>query len=288
VNYVLDGLRTEFPSFFGALSRVRVPPLMRESPLWAFVSAHGAALLVGGILHIALLAAPRSLTDPVIRWPFGATLASMVTFVSSIVAGAVLVRAGGMRAIALYVGFAVAQSLVQLPLILRSCGQLGNDGACNVPLVYIAAGRAPEWLGVAIGILAGMRMGRAVAEGPNRTLRGAGAFGIAQYVLLVPVSYASYGITEQQLQVTLFLIAYALAGVIAGLVLRRAPAAAPVLVALVVIAPTLGLSLPLLRNEMAGEPIEATFTRFGGLLAPAVGGVCLLGAWLLPRRRLRS
>jgi hypothetical protein len=285
VNYVLDGLRTEFPSFFGAVSRVRMPPLMRESPLWAFLSAHGAALVVGGILHLALLAAPRSITDPVIRWPFGATLASMITFFSSIVAGAVLVRAGGMRAVPFYVGFALAQSLVQLPLILRSCGQLGNDGACNV--VYIAAGRAPEWLGVAIGIIAGMRMGRAVAEGPNRTLRGAGAFGIAQYAFLVPVTYASYGLSDQQLQVTLFLVAYALAGVIAGLVLRRAPAAAALLVALVVIAPTLGLSLPLLRNSVPGEPIEITFTRLGGLLAPALGGASLLGAWLLARLRMR-
>jgi hypothetical protein len=288
VNYVLDGLRTEFPSFFGAFARVHLPPLRREAPFWAFLSAHGAALVVGGILHIALLAAPRSLTDPVIRWPFGATLASMITFVASVVAGAVLVRAGGSRAIALYAGFALLQALAQLPFILRSCGQLGNDGACNVPFVYIAAFRAPEWLGVAIGIIVGLRMGRAAESGPNRMLRGAGAFGLALFALMTPLSYAAYGVSDQQLQAALFVIAYALVGVIAGLVLRDARPAAAVLVALVIVAPALGLALPLVRNAMPGEPIEFTVTRLASLLAPAAAGACLLGAWLLARRRLRS
>src|SRR5207247_7156069 len=99
VNYVLDGLRMEFPSFFGALSRIRPLPVRREPPLWAFLTAVGASVIVAGILHLVLLAAPRSLTDPVIRWPFGATLPAIVTFVSSVVAGAVLIRAGGVRAI---------------------------------------------------------------------------------------------------------------------------------------------------------------------------------------------
>jgi len=284
VNYVLDGLRTEFPSAFGALARVRVAPLKRESPFWAFLSANGAALVVSGILHLALLAAPRSVTDPVIRWPFGATLASMITFVASMVAGAVLVRAGGMRAIPLYIGFALLEALVSLPSFLLFCGHAGGDGACNA-VIYIAAGRAPEWLGAAVGILAGLRLGQAMGDGTNLTLRGAGAFGVAQFALLVPVSYISQSLADQQLQVALFLIAYSLAGVTAGLVLRDARSAAALLVALLVVAPTLGLSIPLLRNGLPNEPIEMTFTRFGGLLAPALGGVSLLGARFLARRR---
>jgi hypothetical protein len=288
VNYVLDGLRTEFPSFFRALARMHVPPLGRAAPFWAFVSAHGAALVIGGILHIALLAAPRSLTDPAIRWPFGATPASMVTLVAALVAGAVLVRAGGSRAIALYAGFALLQALAQLPFILRSCDQLVKDGSCNVPFVYIAAGRAPEWIGVAIGIIVGLRMGRAAASRPNRMLRGAGAFGLALFALMTPLSYATYGVSDQQLQAALFVIAYALAGVIAGLVLRDARPASAVLVALVIVAPTLGLALPLVRNAGPGEPIEFMITRLASLLAPVVAGACLLGAWLLARRRIRS
>jgi hypothetical protein len=287
LNYVLDGLRTEFPSFFDALARVRPLPLRHESPIWAFLSAVGASLIVGGVLHLALLAAPRSLTDPVIRWPFGATLASMTTFIASVVSGAVLLRAGGSRAVSLYVGFAVLQALAQLPF-MRSCGLLGNDGACNVPFVYIAAGRAPEWLGVAIGIIVGLRIGRAAETGPNQMLRGAGAFGVALFALMTPLTYASYGLNDQQMQAALFVIAYAIVGVIAGLVLRDARPAAAVFVALVIVAPTLSLALPLARNAMPGEPIEVTVTRLASLLAPAVAGACLLGAWLLARRRFES
>jgi hypothetical protein len=59
-------------------------------------------------------------------------------------------------------------------------------------------------------------------------------------------------------------------------------------VALVIVAPTLGLALPLVRNAGPGEPIEFMITRLASLLAPVVAGACLLGAWLLARRRLRS
>ena len=289
MNYVLDGLRTEFPSFFGALARVRPLPLQRESPTWAFLSALGASLIVGAILYLALLAAPRWLTDPAIRWPFGATLNALVTLASSIAAGAVLMRAGGLRAIPLYIGFALLQAVASLPGFLIFCDRAGNDGACGAPLVYIAAGRAPEWLGFAVGILAGIRMGPAVARGANRMLRGAGAFGVAQLALLVPISYASYGLSDQQLQAALFVIGYALAGVIGGLVLRDARPAATVLVALLIVTPTLALSLPLVRNAGPGEPLELTLTRLASLLAPGIAGVCLLGAWLLARRpRARS
>ena len=289
MNYVLDGLRTEFPSFFGALARVRFPPVRREPPFWAFLAAQGALLLVAGVLHLILLATPRSLTDPVIRWPFGATLNTMVTLAASIVAGAVLIRAGGARAIPFYVAFALLGVLASLPSLQVFCDRSGADVVCNATVFYVAAGRTPEWLGALVGSVAAMRLGRAAQDGANRMLRGAGAFGVAQFALIVPIVYATYGLGgDQQLQTALFLIAYSLAGVIAGLVLRDARFAAALLVALVVVAPTLGLSLPLLRNGQLDEPIEITFTRFGGLLAPALAGACLIGAWVLARRRLRS
>src|SRR5258706_8294963 len=180
VNYVLDGLRTEFPSAFGALARVRVARLKRESPFWAFLSANGAALVVSGILHLALLAAPRSVTDPVIRWPFGATLASMITFVASMVAGAVLVRAGGMRAIPLYIGFALLQALVSLPSFLLFCGRAGGDGACNA-VIYIAAGRAPEWLRAPGGGLPGPSLCPAIGGGANLPPLRPGALAVTPF-----------------------------------------------------------------------------------------------------------
>jgi hypothetical protein len=258
---------------------------MRESPFWAFLSAHGALLIVAGILHFVLLAAPRAVTDPAMGWPFGATLASMITFVSSIVAGVVLVRAGGAPAIGYYVAFALVEALASLPGFLLFCERSDGDAACYAPVFYIGASRAPQWLGAAIGVVAGLRVGRAADDGANRMLRGAGVFGVAQFLLIAPLSYVSYGVNDQQLQSALFLIAYGIAGVVAGLFLRDARPAAVVLVALVIVAPTLGLSLPLVRNAGPGEAIEVTVMRLATLLAPAVGGACLLGARHLARRR---
>jgi hypothetical protein len=292
MNYVLDGLRTEFPSFFAALARVRVPAIRRESPFWAFLSALGAAAIVSGVLRMLLLAAPRPITEPSLQLPLGATLASIVTLVAYVVAGAVLTRAGGRRAVFIYVAFALIEALSQLTGILIGCdrtrNQLGfQDGACNVPLFYVAAGRAPEWLGVALGI-AIARVVPSSGPGANQVLRGGGVFALTLFLLFAPASLVFNAITDQALRVALYILEYSVAGVAAGIVLREARFAGALLVALAVVGPTLGLALPLVRGGgPSGEPIEITFTRFGGLLAPALAALCLLGAWILARRRLR-
>ena len=288
---MIDSLRTEFPGFFAALARARMPAVAKESPGWAFLSALGASVIVSGVLRVLVLAAPRPITEPSLQLPLGATLASIVTVVAHVVAGAVLVRAGGIRAVALYVAFAAIEVLSSLSGIVLSCerarGQLVPDGSCNVPLVYIAAGRAPEWVGVALGT-AFARALPSSGPGANRVLRGGGVFSLTLFVLVVPLSLTFNALTDQALQTALYVLAYSIAGVAAGIVLGSARFAGALLVALTLVTPSLGLSLPLVRNAGPGEAIEFTIARLASLLAPALAGACLLGAWLLARRRMRA
>ena len=289
---VLDNFRAEFPGFFAALSRVRMPAVATEPPAWAFLSGLGASVIVSGVLHLALLAAPRAITDPSLQLPLGATLASIVTLAAHAVAGVVLVRAGGGRAVLIYAGFAAIEALSSLLAIQLSCDrsrfQLGMpDGGCNAPLLYIAAGRAPEWIGVAMGTM----LARGISSsgpGANHVLRGGGAFSVTLFALWMPLSLAFNALPDLALQTWLYLLAYSIAGIVAGIVLRAARFEGALLVALAVVGPTLGVALPLMRGGPSREPLEFTFARYGGLLAPAIAGVCLVSAWTLARRRGRA
>src|SRR3954464_13744380 len=98
---MLDGLRTEFP----ALERISLAParlhVSRESPLWAFVSAIGAAFIVGGITTIAALVVyplvfPRTEPGP------SFSPAVLGDLAAAVAAGAVAMHAGRVNALLLY------------------------------------------------------------------------------------------------------------------------------------------------------------------------------------------
>jgi hypothetical protein len=299
VSGFADSLRAEFPSVARAVARLRIPAVAQEPAPWALLSALGASLLVAGVLHLLLLAGPDSLRSPYLQLPLGATWNSIITLISDVVAGAVLVRAGGRGALWWYVGFAaltVAASLTWIGLSCqRSAGQLGmQDGGCNVPLVYIAAGRAPEWIGVAFGAL----LSRATpvrGPGANVLLRGAGAYWIVLVAITTPLGLlslsnlylVSFGNTSNPTtQTLLFILVSAIAGAVSGLVLARARFAAALLVALAIIGPGIGFAVPLVRNGVpAAEPLSMLLARWSSVLASAAAGGALVLAWVIGRRR---
>jgi len=290
---MLDSFRAEFPSFSSALGRVRIPPISREPSGWAFLSALGAAFLFEAVFRSGLLVAPQWVLAPSRQWPFGATVHAMSTFAAHIFAGAVLMRAGGPRAVLLYVAYAATGALISLPGVLMFCersgGQLGfRDGSCNVPLVYIAAGRAPEWLGVAIGVAAS-RWLPTREGGANRVLRGAGAYSVALFLLTLPLGFQTVALSTPDSVATgalLVVIAWGLAGVVGGIVLAAAPLAGAVLVALAILGPFVGSMTPLLRAGGASdEPLEFTLARWATVLASSLAAIAILVARGYVRRR---
>ncbi len=287
-----DSLRAEFPSVARVVAGLRFRSVAQEPAPWALLSAVGASLLVAGVLRLVLLIAPSSIQIPTFQLPFGATWNSIITFVSHLVAGAVLVRAGGRGALWWYAGLAVLLVAASLPGIAlfceRSGGQLGmRDGGCNVPLLYIAAGRAPEWIGIAIGALLSRAI-PAAGPGANTMLRGAGAYWLALIALATPLGMLSYTgvLSDQTSQTVLYIAVTVVAGAIAGFVLRRARFAATLLVALAIIGPGLGFAVPLVRNGGPdAEPLSMTLARWSTVLASVAAGGALVLAWVIGRRR---
>jgi hypothetical protein len=287
-----DSLRAEFPSVARVVAGLRFPAVAQEPAGWALLSSLGASLLVAGVLRLVLFITPSSFQIPTFQLPLGATWNSIITLVSHLVGGAVLVRAGGRGALWWYVGLVALQVAVSLPGIQlfcdRSGGQLGGqDGGCNVPLLYIAAGRAPEWIGIAIGALLSRAI-PATGPGANTMLRGAGAYWLALIALGTPLGMLSYTgvLSDQTSQTVLYVAVTVVAAAIAGFVLRRARFAATLLVALAIIGPGLGFAVPLVRNGgLAAEPLSMTLARWSSVLASAAAGGALVLAWAIGRRR---
>jgi hypothetical protein len=300
VSGFTDSLRAEFPSAARVIAGLRVPAVAQEPAPWALLSALGASLLVAGVLHLFVFAAPNAVREPSLQLPLGATWGSIITLVSHLVAGAVLVRAGGRGALWWYAGFVALTVAASLTWIALSCqrsgGQLGmQDGGCNVPFVYIAAGRAPEWIGVAMGAL----FSRAIptrGPGANVLLRGAGAYWIALVAITTPLGLLSAfsnlylvslgNASDPTTQTLLFILVSAIAGAIGGLVLARARFAAALLVVLAIVGPGIGFAVPLVRpGGPNGEEVAFTLARWSSVLAPAAAASALVLAWVIGRRR---
>ena len=231
------------------------------------------------MLHLAVTALPAPILDPSRQWPFGATLNSMVTVASHVVLGAVLVRAGGPRALLVYLAYVLVGIAISLFQITLFCDRSGNDGSCRVPLLYIAAGRAPQWIGVAIGAILSRWVGSRGA-GENATLRGAGAFSFSFLLLTLPLGFlsSSGALNGVVTGAFLFVVVEGIAGAIGGVVLARARFGSALLVALAILGPALAFAVPLLRPSPAGDAPEFTLARWSSALAPAVAALALLAA----------
>ncbi len=289
---MFEGLRAEFPEVGRVALRLRGPAIAREPLGWAFLSAAGAGFMVGGILTLVAIVLWPILFPPTEPHPEWLTFRSLTTASAAIAIGAVAIRARGPAALALYALYELAQILVQLYGRQLACRfdqnapppPLGLHFSCD--LSGLIVDRWPIWLALAIGALASRWVIRESAAGANTMLRGAGVFAVA--VTLATTAYGILTIATLSFRGPYFDVAFTavyvvgelIAGALAGLLLRRAPSAAAVLVAVVVLsglAATLPLTLAQMQ-EMPKIPLELRFINWAGVLAPLLGAAAILVA----------
>jgi len=282
---VIEGLRGEFPGASSWVARLEKPAITRETVGWALLSALGAAFIVEAIVRIALMAiypAVFPATEPHPEWLTPSLISNVA---GGFVAAAVALRAGGIGALGAYVAYEILLLLAALPgraILCERSGGLAAAAVCWSPTSFLTE-RWPIWLAIALGVVAARLLRGRAGEG-NWLLRGAGAFTIIATALgsmlgLVVTVTGTGANPNTVLLSVLFLLIQTVAGIAAGLILARSPLAGAVLVALLIVGPTLAFALPLaLRNGLPTEPVEFTFARWLGVLIPLLGAAALLAS----------
>lgn len=289
----MEALRAEFPS----LATVRRPSLNAESAAWAALSALGAAFLASAIAELVLFVAYPLLFPPTREQPVLVPARTLWEAAAQLVAGMIAVRAGGLRALVVYVGYKLVVLLAALPGALYACAR--DPSFFDRPCDYASslAYRWPMWLALALGAIA-YRLLRPSTRGANRLLRAAGALALGAtigsslgslYVFLVMIPSGG----PQDVGVTTIAVAGQAIGTIAGSVaagwlLARARGAAVLLIALALLGPALAYGVPLARMQSdvpPGEPLQLTLQRWSWLWVPAAACVGTLATRALVRAR---
>ncbi|HUQ41347.1 MAG TPA: hypothetical protein VM052_02485 [Candidatus Limnocylindrales bacterium] len=283
---MLDGLRAEFPGATRWLARSRTPTVAREHLWWAFLSAAGGGSIVGGIVALMFIVLATLLLAPTEPNPDWLTLPNATRVAASLAIGAVAMRAGGIRALALYVTWELLLVLAQFPGRQFSCqrsGQFAGDlfnRACDLP--GMVAERWLMWLCLGVGAVASRFVLRTRGDGTNALLRAAGAFAIvltAATTLYGVLTYATIGSGQPYLSVVftgVYVAGQVIGAICAAVVLRRAPLAASVLLAALILS-ALALRLPnVLANRIPNMPLELLFLQWSGVVAPVLAAATLL------------
>ncbi len=273
-------MREEFPS----LARVRRPTISREPLAWAFVSGLGAGPVVGGIVRVALLWAAPVILPPTQPHPEWLTTAGISTLAGAIAGGAVLTRAGGIAAIAVYLVYELLRLAAAVPGRLAFCAgrdtRLGFPSITGCDYLALVAEHWLTWVGVAIGIAVALALLRD-APGQNRLLRASGAFSLVLVVISTPMGFLLSGPITPDQQNGILAISTAgniLAGVVAGVLLAGHRLAAAVLLALLVVAPGVAFGLPLAIYDPSATTGTAAivFVRWAGVFIPLAAAAALL------------
>ena len=272
---------------------MRRPSLAREPLGFAILSSFGAALVVQAVVEIAVFALYPivGLGKPL---PFGLRASSIWERAGDVAAGTVAMRAGGPAAVAGYLALRLLDLLSITPLVGYSCARNAfapPPQPCDYPSLVVS--RWPVWLAVIIGALA-YRLLADRGKGSNALLRGAGALSLGVIVGsrvgslllwlgLVTAPNALLGSTETSVYV--LAIGTIAGAVVAGVILGRAPLAAVVLLALLLIGPSFAANFPLLAQQsgLVQEPLRMLLMRVSWLWTPLVASLALFGAWLLVR-----
>ncbi len=275
--------------------------LARESPWWAFLCGMGAAFVVGGVVRLAALSfSPYLLapTEPRAEWLTPSTLADAA---ASIAAGAVLVRAGSMYALLLFVAFGLLRIVVAIPGRLTFCERAGLQGfgpvgaspipgvTCDVPSMLL--GEWPTLAALALGAVLAPALLASSGDGANRMLRAAGALALVSTTLGIALGITpQWSSLDQQFTLTnLMTVVQGIAGVVAGVLLARAPLAAALLIVILLIGLPLSFSLPAaLQAASASEPAELTTMRWAAVYMPVLAGIALFATRGYIRRRRGS
>jgi len=272
---------------------MRRPSPAREPLGFAILSSFGAALVVQAVVEIAVFALYPivGLGKPL---PFGLRASSIWERAGDVAAGTVAMRAGGLPAVAGYLALRLLDLLSITPLVGYSCARNAfapPPQPCDYPSLVVS--RWPVWLAVIIGALA-YRLLADRGKGSNALLRGAGALSLGVIVGsrvgslllwlgLVTAPNALLGSTETSVYV--LAIGTIAGAVVAGVILGRAPLAAVVLLALLLIGPSFAANFPLLAQQsgLVQEPLRMLLMRVSWLWTPLVASLALFGAWLLVR-----
>ncbi|HEY6959685.1 MAG TPA: hypothetical protein VI814_12750 [Candidatus Limnocylindria bacterium] len=288
----MDALRAEFPGAFDALGSV---PRIRVAPatMWdAFLAGVGAAFIVRAIALLAVAVLYPIAFPPTIPHPLWLTPALIAGVLAEFAAGVVLVRTGGITPLLFYVGLELFVVLAGVPGRLALCARVDpglRNFTCDVP--GMVADRWPMWLALALGAVAF----RALAlrdGGENTLLRAAGAFSLVITLVanVANVAFSAAGSSPAPLAVDgMFAVGQIVAGLVAGVLLWRAPLAAPVLLAICLVGPGFGSALPTFWTNLHGQvpnnlrPNEYAMLVWASLLIP-LGGVVALFAGRAFRR----
>lgn len=292
---MIDGLRGEFPGATGWVTRLRQPTVVREAVWWAFLSAAGAGFIVGGIVGLVLLMLVPVILPATEPRPSWLTYPVVTQTAASIAVGAVAMRSGGPAALALYVLYQLALIVAAFPGRQITCTQVGGHDPSrpfSCDLASVIVDRWPTWLALAVGAVGSRWLLRAGERGANRLLRGAGVFAVALTLattLYGVLTYATLSFRQSSFDFyTAIYVPYVLGqligGVVAGFVLRRAPAAASVLVAALILS-SLASSLPFaIRNGIPDMPPQMAFFQWSGVIASVLGAGGVLIVRLLTYR----
>ncbi len=272
-------MREEFPS----LTRITRPAISQEPLAWAFVSGIGAGPIAGGIVRVALLWAGPILLPPTQPHPEWLTVNGLATLAAAIGTGAVLTRAGGVAALALYVVYELLRLVASLPGRLAFCHRGGGPlppTVLSCDYTGLVAEHWLTWLGVAVGVVVAIALFRE-APGDNRLLRASGAFSLVLVVVSTPFAFLVNGGSstpdQQNLLFAIVTTANIAAGVLAGVLLAGHRLAAAVLLALLIVAPSTAFALPLAINGSAAtiETSAMVVARWSGVFVPLAAAVAL-------------
>ncbi len=287
----MDALREEFPGTVAALAPLGRMSVARAGLWRAFVTGIGASFIVRAIAQLVVvvlfpLAFPA--TSPHPAWLAPALLWDGA---GELAAGMVLVRAGGVGPLGLYVGLELLVLLAALPGRLLSCSYVGAialGAACDFPSMVLA--RWPVWLALALGAVASRALARR-QTGEDRLPLAAGAFSLVITAVTTPTNAIYYlgGASLPSLTITgIYAVGNIVAGLPAGALVLRATFVRPLLIALCLVGPAYALAVPALRASLQAvsrnpQPPDYYLSHWAGVLIPAGAAIAVFAGRQLRR-----
>lgn len=287
----MDAFRAEFPGATTALGPLGHLSIARAGLWRAFLTGIGAAFVVRAIAQLLV-----SMLFPIIfpatsPHPSWLTPSLLWDGAGEIAAGIVLVRAGGVSPLGLYVGLELLVLVSALPGRLLFCSRSGGslpNVPCDFPSILLA--RWPLWLALALGAIA-FRMLARRDEGEEQLLFAAGAFSIVitAVTTVTTAAFALAGASAPTMTITgVYAVAQIAAGLVAGTLLWRSTLARPLLMALCLIGPAYAFSVPSLRTSLSvastnPQPADYYLSLWASILIPAGAAIAMFAGRELRR-----
>ena len=258
------------------MATVRRPTVAVEPLWWAFLSGLGATPIFGGITRLLFLWLGPILLPPTLEHPEWISVNNLVVAVGAVAAGAVLIRAGGAVAFALYVGYELLRALAALPGRLALCASTSQlpRQVTGCDYLSLVSERWVTWVALLIGAALGIVWLRG-RGGENGLLRAAGAFSLVLVAAntLLGLAFLGRGAEIQNAQIALFSLANVIGGGFAGVLLARERWAAAALLAVLIVAPGAALTLPLALQSANTIPF---LLRWSGVYVPLLAAVAVV------------